>query len=138
MSAGGAQLRHPMKTARGLGAAKSGLHHWWMQRVTAVALVPLSVWFVWHATWLFSAGFAAAQAFLSDLWNAVFMVAFIVALLYHSYLGLQIVVEDYVAHELKKLTTLVALQFVHLLLAAGAILAVLKVALDGGSLGGLS
>lgn len=138
MSAGDAQLRHPMKTARGLGAAKTGLHHWWMQRVTAVALVPLSLWFVWHATWLFAADHAAAEAFLADLWNAVFMIAFIVALLYHSYLGLQVVVEDYVAAEFRKLATLVTLQFVHLLLAAAAILAVLKVALAGGSLGGLS
>jgi succinate dehydrogenase / fumarate reductase membrane anchor subunit len=138
MSAGNAHLRHPMKTARGLGAAKSGLHHWWMQRVTAVALVPLSVWFVWNATWLFSADYAAAHAFLSDLWNAVFMSAFVVALLYHSYLGLQIVVEDYVADEFKKLATLVTLQFIHLLLATAAVFAVLKVALAGGTIGGLS
>jgi succinate dehydrogenase / fumarate reductase membrane anchor subunit len=131
MSAGGSQLRHPMKTARGLGAAKSGLHHWWMQRVTAVALVPLSVWFVWNATWLFSADYDAARAFLAQLWNAVLMIAFVVALLYHSYLGLQIVVEDYVADEFKKLATLVVLQFAHLLLAAAAVLAVLKVAVGG-------
>jgi len=132
-----ARLRHPMKTARGLGAAKSGLHHWWMQRVTAVALAPLSVWFVWNATWLFSADYAAAHGFLSQLWNAVFMTAFVVALLYHSYLGLQVVVEDYVTHELKKLTTLVVLQFAHLLLALAALFAVLKVALSG-PVGGLS
>ena len=138
MSTGSPQLRHPMKTARGLGAAKSGLHHWWMQRVTAVALVPLSLWFVWNATWLFSADYAAAYGFLAQLPNAVFMTAFVVALLYHSYLGLQIVVEDYVADEFKKLATLVALQFVHLLLAVAAVFAVLKVALGGGPVGGLS
>lgn len=135
---GGAQLRHPMKTARGLGASKSGFHHWWMQRVTAVALVPLTIWFVWHATWLFSADYHAARAFLAGLWNAVLMTAFIVALLYHSYLGLQIVVEDYVSSELKKHATLVALQFAHWLLAAAAVFAVLKVALAGGPVGGLS
>jgi len=129
MSAHHDGLRHPMKNARGLGAAKSGLHHWWVQRVTAVALVPLSVWFVWNATWLFSADHPTARAWLGALHNAVLMIAFVVALVYHSYLGLQVVVEDYVGSEPKKLATLVVLQFIHWLLGAAAVLAVLKVAI---------
>ena len=126
---GSAQLRHPMKTARGLGASKSGAHHWLAQRVTAVALAPLSVWFVWHATWLFSTDYASAQAFLAAPLNAMLMAIFAVTLLHHSYLGLQVVVEDYVANEFKKLATLVVLQFIHVLLAVAAVFAVLKVAL---------
>lgn len=122
-------LRHPMKTARGLGSAKSGVHHWLAQRVSAVALAPLSVWFVWQATWLFSADFDAAQAFLAAPLNAMLMAVFAVTLLYHSYLGLQVIVEDYVAHEFKKLATLVVFQFIHVLLAVAAVSAVLKVAL---------
>jgi succinate dehydrogenase / fumarate reductase membrane anchor subunit len=124
-----AQLRHPMKTARGLGSAKSGLHHWLAQRVSAVALAPLSVWFVWHSTWLFSADHIAAEAFLSVPLNSLLMAVFAVTLLYHSYLGVQVVVEDYVANEFKKLATLVVLQFIHVLLAVAAVFAVLKVAL---------
>jgi succinate dehydrogenase / fumarate reductase membrane anchor subunit len=133
VSAGSDGFRHPIKTARGLGAAKSGLHHWWVQRVTAVALVPLSLWFVANASWLFWADHAAARAFLSDLVNAVLMLSFAVALLCHSYLGLQVVVEDYVGSEFKKLATLVVLQFLHWLLGVAALLAVLKVALGGAS-----
>lgn len=131
MSAEPGNFRHPIKIARGLGAAKSGLHHWWIQRVTAVALAPLSIWFVWHATTLFSADHATVHAFLADLWNAVLMTTFTVTLLYHSYLGLQVVVEDYVGDEFKKLATLVTLQFIHWLLAVTAVFAVLKIALGG-------
>ncbi len=129
MSAAAPKLRNPMKTARGLGSAKSGLHHWLAQRVSAVALAPLSVWFVWQATWLFSTDHMSAQAFLARPLNAVLMAVFAVTLLYHSYLGLQVVVEDYVADEFKKLATLVVFQFVHVLLAVAAVFAVLKVAL---------
>ena len=129
MSAAAPKLRNPMKTARGLGSAKSGLHHWLAQRVSAVALAPLSVWFVWQATWLFSADYMSAQAFLARPLNAVLMTVFAVTLLYHSYLGLQVIVEDYVADEFKKLATLVVFQFIHVLLAVAAVFAVLKVAL---------
>jgi len=131
MSATEDDLRHPIKTARGLGSAKSGLHHWWIQRVTAVALIPLSVWFVWQATSLFHADYETVHAFLAQIWNAALMATFVVVLLYHSYLGLQVVVEDYVGSEFKKLATLITLQFVHVLLAVVAVLAVLKIALGG-------
>lgn len=124
-------LRHPMKTARGLGSAKSGLHHWWMQRLTATALVPLSIWFVYHATWLIWADHATARAWLGELPNAVLMLAFAANLLYHSYLGLQVVIEDYVGDEFRKLAWLVGLQFAHWLLAITAVLAVIKVWLGG-------
>jgi succinate dehydrogenase membrane anchor subunit len=131
MSTPSDSFRHPLKTAKGLGAAKSGLHHWWIQRVTAVALLPLSIWFVWHATWLFSADYELARLFMANLWNAVFMAVFAVALFYHSYLGLQVVVEDYVNDEFKKLATLVTLQFIHVLLTVAAVIAVLKIAVGG-------
>ena len=110
-------------------AAKSGLHHWLWQRISAAALAPLSVWFVWHATWLFSVDYGAAREFLARPLNATLMTVFAVTLLYHSYLGLQVIVEDYVADEAKRLTTLVGFQGIHWLLAILAVSAVLKVAL---------
>jgi succinate dehydrogenase / fumarate reductase membrane anchor subunit len=122
-------LRHPMKTARGLGSAKSGVHHWLAQRVSAVALAPLSVWFVWHATWLFSADSTMVIAFVAEPLNAMLMAVFAVTLLYHSYLGLQVIVEDYVHAEFTKLATLIVFQFIHVLLAVAAVYAVLKVVL---------
>jgi succinate dehydrogenase / fumarate reductase membrane anchor subunit len=124
-----APLRHPMKTARGLGSAKSGVHHWLAQRVSAVALAPLSVWFVWHATWLFSADHIAAEAFVSMPQNAVLLAVFAVTLLYHSYLGLQVIVEDYVHAEFTKLATLVLLKFAHVGLAVVAVFVLLEMAL---------
>lgn len=124
-----ASLRHPMKTARGLGSAKSGVHHWLAQRVSAVALAPLSVWFVWHAIWLFSAEHAVVASFIAVPINAILMAIFAVTLLYHSYLGLQVIVEDYVASEFKKLATLLVLKFAHVFLAVVAVFVLLEMAL---------
>lgn len=124
-------LRHPMKTARGLGAARSGAQHWLQQRITAAALVPLSLWFLWQAVALLHAEHAAVAGFLAAPLNATLMLLFATILLYHSYLGLQVVVEDYVHGELRKLATMFVLQAVHVLLAVIAALAVLRVALGG-------
>ena len=125
------ELRNPLKRARGLGAAKSGVHHWWMQRVTAVALAPLSICFVWHAITLVTADYGQARAFVFETRNAVLLALFSTTMLYHSYLGLQVIVEDYVTHEFKKLATLMLLQFAHVALAVAALFAILKVAIGG-------
>jgi succinate dehydrogenase / fumarate reductase, membrane anchor subunit len=122
-------LRTPLSQARGLGSAKEGVHHWWMQRVTAVALVPLVLWFAFSVATLGAADHAVLVAWLARPWNTVLMVLFLVALLYHSMLGVQEVVLDYVSGEAARMVWMLAIKFVHVLLAAASVLAVLRVAL---------
>lgn len=124
-------LRSPLARARGLGSAKEGAHHFWVQRVTAVALIPLSLWFVFSLARL-SAGAGDFQAV--EFWAgwpsvAVTLVLFLVAALYHSMLGVQVVIEDYVAAPGTKITLLMLNKFAHAVAAVAGIFAVLKIAL---------
>lgn len=89
-------MTNPLARARGHGSAKSGVHHWFAQRVSAVLLIFLVAWMVYAAFALAGADHAAAQDFLAQPLNASLAVLLIVALLYHAMLGLQVVIEDYV------------------------------------------
>lgn len=122
-------IRSPLARARGLGSAKDGVGHWWAQRVTAVALVPLTLWFVTSLAAHVGQDHTAVMAWLSSPVVAVALVLYLAALFYHSQLGLQVVVEDYVHSESLKLVTLLVLQFANIALAAAAIFAVLSIAL---------
>ena len=84
-------LQNPIGRVRGLGSAKSGSEHWWAQRLTAVALVPLTLWFIYSALALAGADYAAAKAWLATPWNAVLMVLLVIATCHHMQLGLQVV-----------------------------------------------
>jgi succinate dehydrogenase / fumarate reductase membrane anchor subunit len=124
-------LRSPLGRVRGLGSAKSGTEHFWAQRVTAVALIPLTLWFVYSVTTLTGADYAAAAAWLRAPWNAVLMLLLIVATFHHMQLGLQVVIEDYVHGEGTKIASLMLMKGASLLLAVAAAFAVLKVAFGG-------
>ena len=89
-------MRTPLSRARGLGAAKQGAHHWWMQRLTAVALVPLTFWFIFSIIRLQGATQEDIVDWLSRPRRLVFMCSLIVCTFYHLMLGLQIVIEDYI------------------------------------------
>jgi succinate dehydrogenase / fumarate reductase, membrane anchor subunit len=122
-------LRSPLSRARGLGSAKEGVHHFWVQRLSAVALVPLALWFVFSIAQLRHTDYAGMHHWVSAPSVAVTLALFIGAALYHSALGVQVVIEDYVAHEGAKITLLVLQKFMHAVVAASAIFAVLKIAL---------
>jgi succinate dehydrogenase / fumarate reductase membrane anchor subunit len=122
-------LRHPLKVARGLGASHSGVHHWWVQRVTAAALVLLGIWFVILVLRLLDADYATARATLAQPWNALLMIAFVLATFWHAALGLQVVIEDYVHTRWKEVGTLVAVYFLAVIGALASVLAVLRIAL---------
>ena len=122
-------LQTPLARARGLGAAKKGVQHWWWQRLTAVALVPLCLWFIGTIVTMQASDYSTVvnwiqSPLVSGLW--VFLIA---ALFYHTQLGLQVVIEDYVHSEWVKITALVVTQFLMVLLALTAVIAVLKIAL---------
>lgn len=122
-------IRTPLARARGLGAAKDGTHHWWMQRVTSVALVPLVLWFAISMLTYSRVDHATFQAWLGHPVNAGLMIALLAAMFYHAKLGAQVIIEDYVHPESAKIAALLVTQFLLFLLGAIAIVAVLKIAL---------
>jgi succinate dehydrogenase / fumarate reductase membrane anchor subunit len=122
-------LRNPLKTARSFGSAQSGVHHWWVQRVTAVALIPLGLWFIWFALALSHADFATARAQIGHPVHAVLLVALVVALFWHGALGLQVVIEDYVHTRWKEVALQLAVRFGAFLVAVSCLFAIARIAL---------
>ena len=124
-------LRSPIGRVLGLGAAKEGFSHWWLQRVTSVALVPLGLWFVYALLRMPTFQYEFVVAWIAMPLNAVLLMLLIGTLVYHSQLGVQVVVEDYVHHHGLKIATMMLLTFAHVAVAALAIFAVLRIAFGG-------
>jgi succinate dehydrogenase / fumarate reductase, membrane anchor subunit len=123
--------RTPIAKARGLGTARSGLHHWKMQRLTAIANVLLVLWFMFSAMALSGSGYDQVRAWLASPVTASLVVLLIISTFYHARLGLQVVVEDYVHHEGIRIASLAAIALLVLALAVACIVAVLSVAVGG-------
>jgi succinate dehydrogenase / fumarate reductase membrane anchor subunit len=121
-------MRSPLGRARGLGSAKSGVPHWWVQRVTSVALLPLTAWFVVSVLRLARVGEKQALHWAHQPVNTVLLLALVLATFHHLQLGLQVVIEDYV-HPTARVITLVAMKGVVALLALASLVSVLKLAL---------
>jgi succinate dehydrogenase / fumarate reductase membrane anchor subunit len=124
-------LRSPIRRVTGLGAAKDGVSHWWAQRVTSVGLVVLTLWFV--ASLLRFADFShgALTEWMGSPFNAVLLVLLVVTAVYHSKLGVQVVIEDYVPHHGAKIASLLIVDFVHVAIGALGVFCVLRVAFGG-------
>jgi succinate dehydrogenase / fumarate reductase, membrane anchor subunit len=122
-------LRSPLSRARGLGSAKEGVGHWIWQRLTAVALIPLTLWFVLSVIVTAGADYSAMRAWVATPYVAVLLVIYLATLFHHSQLGLQVVIEDYVHTKWVNLSLILLVKFSHVLLAAAGIFAVLKIAL---------
>ena len=122
-------IRTPLARVRGLGTAKDGTHHWWMQRVTSIALVPLVLWFAFSMLRYSRAEYEMFQHWLSNPINAGLMVTFLFVVFYHAKLGMQVIYEDYVRPEWVMYVALLVTQFVLFLLGAISIISVLKIAL---------
>ncbi|WP_448101107.1 succinate dehydrogenase, hydrophobic membrane anchor protein [Luteibacter jiangsuensis] len=122
-------LRNPLARARGLGSAKEGVSHWMLQRVTALGLVFLTVWFVVTVLGLMHSDYATARATLAKPWNAVLLAALLITTFRHAVLGLQVVIEDYVHTRWLEVASLVLIKFIAVLAALAGVLAVLRVAL---------
>ncbi len=124
-------LRTPLARARGLGSAKGGTHHFWLQRLTAIALVPLTVWFSLSIASLATVDLPVVLAWMKSPLSALLMLCFVIAGFWHMKLGLQVVIEDYVHTEWRKVTCLILNNLISLFLALAATLAVLKMLLGG-------
>jgi succinate dehydrogenase / fumarate reductase membrane anchor subunit len=129
MSAPGASksMRDPLAQARGLGSAKDGVHHWWMQRLTAVALALLSPWFVWLLVSLIGADQVAVRATIANPRCALPLLAFVLALFWHAKLGLQVVIEDYVHTRWLEVALQIAMTFACVLGALASVFAIMRV-----------
>ena len=124
-------LRSPIGRVLGLGAAKEGFSHWWLQRVTSVALVLLGLWFVTVLLRMPTFQYEFVVAWIAMPLNSVLLLLLVGTLVYHSQLGVQVVVEDYVHHHGLKIATMMLLTFAHVAVAALAIFAVLRIAFGG-------
>lgn len=123
------RMRSPLGRAIGLGSAKEGVAHWWAQRLTALALAPLSLWFVIAVIELAGADRVRFVAWLRQPISAAFMLLVLVATFYHGALGLQVVIEDYVDNEAQRLGLVIVMRFAAILIAVLGIVAVLKLSL---------
>jgi succinate dehydrogenase / fumarate reductase membrane anchor subunit len=123
-------LRTPLGRVLNHGAAHDGVGHWWVQRVTAVALAPLSAWLAVSLLSL-PGGYAAVTAWMGAGLHPVLLALTVLLAAWHAWLGIQVVIEDYVPHPAGKLLLLLSSSFVNALLAASGIYAVLRVALRG-------
>ena len=124
-------LRTPLSRARGLGSAKQGVHHWWAQRITAVALIPLVVWFAISLIMMSGADYAVVRAWIGSPVVMVLLTLTIVMGLHHGQLGMQEVVEDYVHSEGMKLALIVLLRFIAVFFGLAAIVAILRIGFGG-------
>ena len=125
------EYRSSLSKARGLGSAKSGTGHWWLQRVTAAALIPLSYWLLVLLKLATTASFEETVAWLSVPLNAVFIVSWILAVNLHAALGVQVVIEDYVSSEGVKIVAVWTCHLLFIGLAVAGLIAVLKISLVG-------
>jgi len=124
-------MRSELGRARGLGSAKSGTHHWVAARVTALALIPLTIWFVFVALKLAGHPRADVAHWAANPVNATLAVALVIATFHHTHLGLQVVVEDYVHVESIRMPVILAIKGLAFLLGLASLVSILKLAFTG-------
>ena len=122
-------LRTPLARARGLGSGKTGTQHFWVQRVTAVALALLVPWLLWMLLSMVGGDAETARAIVARPWNAILMGALIVAMFWHAKLGIQVVIEDYVHTRAVEVTLHLLNTFLCTLGAIASVYAIARIAL---------
>ncbi len=126
------ELRSPLARVRGLGPAKEGgTAHWWAQRMTAIALVPLTVWFVISAISMVGADYAEFRAWAGAHGNPVLLILLTITVYHHGQLGMQVIIEDYIHHEAAHFTALILVKLGAFFLAAYTIFAVVRLTFGG-------
>ncbi len=120
------EIRSPLGKARGLGSSKSGFAHWWSQRITALALIPLSIWLLINIQYMFATSHVQATTWLGQPMNAVGVILFIWLSFYHALLGIEVVIQDYVPKKSSKTIGLLFARFFFVLLGFMSAYAVLQ------------
>ena len=116
---------------KGLGSAKSGTEHFWMQRITAITLIPLSFWMVAFTQQLLISSHSEIISWLAEPINTVLAVCWVIAAFYHSALGLQVIVEDYIPTEWLKITLVWSIKLAFLFIGIAGVIAVFKISILG-------
>lgn len=129
MSLNSSRLRNPLKRARGLGSAKDGTGHFIVQRITAIALVVLSIYALGLIVWLIGDDYASVRATVAHPCNAILLVAFCIAMFWHAKLGIQVVIEDYVHAPFWGVSLQLLNIFLCALAAIASVLAIVRIAL---------
>ena len=117
----------PLHKVRGMGSSHSGTGHFWRERITALALIPLSLWFVYAMLGMVGASVVTPAQFFQHPWNGALMAAFVSFSLYHAALGLQVVIEDYVHTAGTKIFSLLAIRGALLACWIVSIFAILRI-----------
>ena len=125
------RYRTALSLVRGTGAAKDGTRHWWAQRLTAAALVPLGIGFVAMTIALLGSDYDGARAALSHPVAAALWILFVIALFHHAQLGLQVVLEDYVGSHALKVTAIIAVKFAAVALGVIAVVSIVRICAGG-------
>ncbi|EHM02530.1 succinate dehydrogenase, hydrophobic membrane anchor protein [Acetobacteraceae bacterium AT-5844] len=123
------RLQSALGRVRGLGSAKGGTHHWWAQRVTSIALLPLSLWFILSVAGHTGSTHAEILAWIGHPFNAVLLLSFIAISFHHAAAGMQVVLEDYVRGEMQRMVSILAVKALCWILGLLAALSVLRIAL---------
>lgn len=121
-------MKSPLNQVLGLGTAREGVSHWWHQRLTAIALVPLGLWFAIALLTLDLGSHAGVVAWIAHPMNAILLSLAVTCVSYHSWLGIQVVVEDYVGGKGARIVVLVLSSFAHIFLATAGLFSILKIA----------
>ncbi len=124
-------FRTPLSRVKGLGSAKEGTDHFWLQRLTAIALIPLVLWLAFSIARLPSMDYLAMREWLSQPFNAIVMILFMTAGFYHSRLGLQVVIEDYVSAHAPRTAAIIGVTFIAVALGVTGVFSVLRIAFAG-------
>lgn len=122
-------MRSPLGRARGLGSARGGAAHWWTQRLTSLALVPLTLWFVCAVVRMIGATRDDVVFWMAGPLPIVLMIALVIATFHHMQAGLQVVIEDYVPNDALRIGSILLVKGVSVLLALACIIAVLRLGL---------
>ena len=120
-------FKSPLGKAIGLGSAKHGFGHWWLQRVSAVALIPLCLWFVFSVVSLSQGDYETAVTFFDSSIQTSLMILFVLVLIYHAQTGLQVVIEDYIHNKFVNLVMLYGMKFLSALMAMIAVVSIFRI-----------
>jgi len=122
-------MRSPLGRARGLGSARAGAVHWWMQRITSLALIPLTLWFLCGMVRMIGATREDVVSWMAGPLPIVLMIALVIATFHHLQAGLQVVIEDYVDHDWLRIGSILLVKGLSMLLALACIISVLRLGL---------
>lgn len=126
-----ADMKTPLNRVRGLGSAKDGTEHFWMQRLTAVANIPLTLFFLYTLIHLNGAEYATVVAYLSSPLVTALMLLVLLSVVWHMRLGMQVVIEDYAQSEGWKISLMMLNTFFSIFVGLAAAVALLKMSLGG-------